>query len=84
MIIFSYYPSYKISNHDAGVAIVPGTSFGEKAVNHVRFSFAASQDDISNALEKIKNMLGIFGALFEKLTIIFAPTRQNPHAYKNM
>ena len=44
--------------YDAGVAIVPGTSFGEKAVNHVRFSFAASQDDISNALEKIKNMLG--------------------------
>ena len=44
--------------YDAGVAVVPGTSFGDKAINHVRFSFAASQDDISNALEKIKNMLG--------------------------
>ena len=44
--------------HEAGVAIVPGTAFGKKAVDHVRFSFAASQDNISKALEKIKKMLG--------------------------
>jgi aspartate/methionine/tyrosine aminotransferase len=43
--------------HEAGVAIVPGTAFGKKAVNYVRFSFAASQDNISKALEKIKKML---------------------------
>ncbi len=43
--------------HEAGVAIVPGTSFGKKAINHVRFSFAASQDSISQALENIKKML---------------------------
>ena len=43
--------------HEAGVAIVPGTSFGKKAVNYVRFSFAASQDNISKALENIKKML---------------------------
>jgi len=43
--------------HEAGVAIVPGTAFGEKAVNYVRFSFAASQDNISKALENIKKML---------------------------
>jgi len=43
--------------HEAGVAIVPGTAFGKKAVDHVRFSFAASQDNISKALEKIKKML---------------------------
>ena len=43
--------------HEAGVAIVPGTSFGKKAVNYVRFSFAASQDNISKALESIKKML---------------------------
>jgi len=43
--------------HEAGVAIVPGTAFGKTAVNHVRFSFAASQDNISKALEKIKKML---------------------------
>ena len=43
--------------HEAGVAIVPGTAFGKTAVNHVRFSFAASQNNISKALEKIKKML---------------------------
>ena len=44
--------------HEAGVAIVPGTAFGKKAINYVRFSFAASQDNISQALENIKKMLG--------------------------
>ena len=43
--------------HEAGVAIVPGIAFGKKAVDYVRFSFAASQDNISKALEKIKKML---------------------------
>ena len=43
--------------NEAGVAIVPGTAFGKKAVNYVRFSFAASQDNISRALENIKKML---------------------------
>ena len=44
--------------HEAGVAIVPGTSFGKKALDYVRFSFAASQDNISKAIENIKKMLG--------------------------
>jgi len=44
--------------HEAGVAIVPGTAFGKNAVDYVRFSFAASQDNISKALEKIRKMLG--------------------------
>ena len=44
--------------HEAGVAIVPGTAFGKKAYDYVRFSFAASQDNISKALEKIRKMLG--------------------------
>ena len=43
--------------HEAGVAIVPGTSFGKKAIDYVRFSFAASQDNISKALENIKKMV---------------------------
>jgi len=43
--------------YEAGVAIVPGTAFGKKAVDYVRFSFAASQDDISKALENIRKML---------------------------
>ena len=38
-------------------AIVPGTSFGQTSQDYVRFSFAASQDNISKALENIKKML---------------------------
>ena len=44
--------------HDAGVAIVPGTAFGKKAIDYVRFSFAASQDNIYKALENIKKIIG--------------------------
>jgi len=44
--------------HEAGVAIVPGTAFGKSSIDYVRFSFAASQENISNALENIKKMLG--------------------------
>ena len=48
----------KKAMHEAGVAIVPGTAFGKTCSDYVRFSFAASQDNISNALENIKKMLG--------------------------
>ena len=48
----------KKAMHEAGVAIVPGTAFGKTCTDYVRFSFAASQDNISNALENIKKMLG--------------------------
>ena len=44
--------------HEAGVAIDTGTAFGKTCHDYVRFSFAASQDNISNALENIKKMLG--------------------------
>jgi len=43
--------------HEAGVAIVPGTSFGKTCGDYVRFSFAASKENISKALEKIEKML---------------------------
>ena len=43
--------------HEAGVAIVPGTSFGSFAIDHVRFSFAASNENISKAIEKIDKIL---------------------------
>ncbi|MBT7624162.1 MAG: aminotransferase class I/II-fold pyridoxal phosphate-dependent enzyme [Flavobacteriaceae bacterium] len=48
----------KRAMHEAGVAIVPGTAFGKTSQDYVRFSFAASKDNISNALENIKKMLG--------------------------
>ena len=43
--------------HEAGVAIVPGTSFGNFATDYVRFSFAASSENISKAIEKIDKIL---------------------------
>ena len=42
----------------AGVAVVPGTAFGNTAQDYVRFSYAASKDNITEALENIKKMLG--------------------------
>ncbi len=48
----------KRAMHEAGVAIVPGTAFGQTCSDYVRFSFAASRDNISQALENIKKMLG--------------------------
>jgi aspartate aminotransferase len=44
--------------HEAGVAIVPGTAFGKTSIDYVRFSFAASKENIQKALGKIKKMLG--------------------------
>ena len=43
--------------YEAGVAIVPGTSFGNFAKDYVRFSFAASRENISKAIEKIDKIL---------------------------
>ena len=47
----------KKAMHEAGVAIVPGTAFGKTCQDYVRFSFAASRENISQALENIKKML---------------------------
>ena len=43
--------------YEAGVAIVPGTAFGKFATDHVRFSFAASRENIKKALIKIEEVL---------------------------
>ena len=43
--------------YEAGVAIVPGTSFGKSVNDFVRFSFANSYENIEKALEKIKKIL---------------------------
>jgi len=43
--------------HEVGVAIVPGISFGNFATDYVRFSFAASRENISKAIEKIDKIL---------------------------
>ena len=43
--------------HEAGVAVVHGRAFGKLATDYVRFSFAASRENISKGLEKINKML---------------------------
>ena len=42
---------------EAEVAMIPGTAFGKFAINHVRFNFAASRENISKAIEKIDKIL---------------------------
>ena len=44
--------------NEAGVALIPGTAFGKFSIDNVRLNFTTSEENISNALEKINNMLG--------------------------
>ena len=43
---------------EVGVAMIPGTAFGKFATDNVRLNFATSEENLTNALEKINNMLG--------------------------
>ena len=42
---------------EAGVVMIPGTSFGRHATHNVRFNFATSRENISKAIEKIDKIL---------------------------
>ena len=42
---------------EAGVAMIPGTAFGEFATYNVRFNFATSRENIRKAIEKIDKIL---------------------------
>lgn len=42
---------------DAGVIIVPGDAFGERADNYARFSYATSRENISSALKRIESVV---------------------------
>jgi aspartate aminotransferase len=42
----------------AGVATIAGTSFGEYGEGYLRFSYAASQEAIAEAIERIRQFLG--------------------------
>jgi len=39
--------------HEAGVCVLSGTAFGKVATDHVRISYANSQDNLRRALERI-------------------------------
>ena len=43
---------------EAGVATVAGTSFGEYGEGYLRFSYASSREAISEAIERIRKLLG--------------------------
>ena len=45
-----------IALEQKGVALVPGTSFGDKAQNFVRISFANSLDNIKEAIKRISTI----------------------------
>ena len=42
---------------DAGVAMLPGTSFGQFGEGFIRICYAVGQDEINNALERIKKSI---------------------------
>jgi aspartate/methionine/tyrosine aminotransferase len=43
---------------EAGVATIAGTSFGEHGEGYLRFSYAASQEAIGEAIDRIRKFLG--------------------------
>jgi aspartate aminotransferase len=43
---------------EAGVACLPGTSFGEQGEGYLRFSFANSLENIEEALRRMRELLG--------------------------
>jgi len=43
---------------EAGVAVVPGDSFGDTGAGHLRFSYAASDDDLREGVARIAAVLG--------------------------
>ncbi len=47
----------KILLRDGGVALVPGSAFGESCGNHLRLSFAASRETLERALGAMKAVL---------------------------
>ena len=47
--------------NDAGVAILSGTAFGALGEGYLRFSYAASGDDIKEALRRVTNCLATAG-----------------------
>jgi aspartate/methionine/tyrosine aminotransferase len=42
---------------NAGVATLPGITFGESGEGFIRFSYAASRDDLSTAIEQLSKAL---------------------------
>ena len=42
--------------YEKGVALIPGTSFGEEAKYYIRISYANSLENIKNAIKRISDI----------------------------
>ncbi len=42
--------------HDGGIAVTPGIEFGPHGENHLRLSYATSQDNLKRSLERIRDV----------------------------
>ena len=47
--------------YEAGVALLPGTSFGEYGEGYARLSFANSEENLRKGIAQIKDMLAARG-----------------------
>jgi aspartate/methionine/tyrosine aminotransferase len=47
--------------HDYGVACLAGTSFGPGGEGYLRFSYAASRENLTEAIERMKNCFAKLG-----------------------
>jgi aminotransferase len=43
---------------EAGIAVVPGSAFGDAGDGHIRFSYAASDDDLREGVARMTQLLG--------------------------
>ena len=43
---------------EAGIAVVPGNAFGDAGPGHIRFSYAASDDDLREGISRMGEVLG--------------------------
>ncbi|MGH7377309.1 MAG: aminotransferase class I/II-fold pyridoxal phosphate-dependent enzyme, partial [Candidatus Methylomirabilales bacterium] len=43
--------------NEAGVALLPGTAFGENGEGYLRLSYAAGEDRLREALRRMRNAL---------------------------
>ena len=43
---------------EAGVAVVSGTSFGDAGEGHVRISYAAAEEELAEAIDRMKDLFG--------------------------
>ncbi len=48
--------------HETGVGVAPGIDFGQRAEGHIRLSYATSEEDIAEALRRLKRFFAALSA----------------------